>query len=299
MIDFNIAGFLFRFSWSSEVIDAQRHLGPQLRAFEQASDAAPDVQVYIEEEAPAEIKALEQLPVICEGRLGEQTLWSLRKNESGYIIGTYRHFSDSDPHHITLANPDFSSFTIYPLERITASSPPESLVSFPLLSLMLYYQTTVHDAIYLHGSAVIDKGFARIFTAKSGVGKTTMAQTWQQHGYPLINDDRLMLRITNEGVQVHNTPMVYTTNPVSAPLSTIYLLRQAPLLKIQPLNGVKAVSNVLSNCIIQGFSSKIIEHHLSIISRICAQTTILEFENKPGPEVIPFVKSHDRAFITS
>ena len=299
MIDFNIAGFRFRFSWSSGIINAAQHLGPQLKTFEQASDAPPDVQVRIEEAATDDIKALEQLPVICEGRLGEQTLWSLRQYDSGYIIGTYRHFSDSDPHHITLANPDFSRFTIYPVEPIRASSLPESLVSFPLLSLMLYYQTTVHDAIYLHASAVIDKGFARIFTAKSGVGKTTMARNWQQHGYPLINDDRLMLRLTEDGVQVHNTPMIYTTDPVSAPLGSVYLLRQAPHLNIQPLNGVKAVSNVLSNCIIQGFSSQIIEHHVSIISRICSQTHVFEFENKPGPEVIPFVKSHDRAFITS
>ena len=58
-------------------------------------------------------------------------------------------------------------------------------------------QLLMHDGLYLHASAVELDGKAYLFSADSGVGKSTHTRLWQQlHGSKarIINDDKPALR---------------------------------------------------------------------------------------------------------
>lgn len=51
----------------------------------------------------------------------------------------------------------------------------------------------------LHGTAIIDRGEAIVFLGDSKFGKSTLAASFVDAGYPLLTDDLLLLRPTSKG----------------------------------------------------------------------------------------------------
>ena len=65
------------------------------------------------------------------------------------------------------------------------------------------------DILLFHGSAIAVDGQAYLFTAKSGTGKSTHTRLWQkQFGdrAVMVNDDKPLLRLDEQGVTVYGTP---------------------------------------------------------------------------------------------
>lgn len=65
------------------------------------------------------------------------------------------------------------------------------------------------DTLLFHGSVIAVDGVGYLFTAKSGTGKSTHTRLWRQtfgDRAVMINDDKPLLRITNQGVWVCGTP---------------------------------------------------------------------------------------------
>jgi hypothetical protein len=66
-----------------------------------------------------------------------------------------------------------------------------------------------YDTILFHGSALSVDGEGFLFTAKSGTGKSTHTRFWREtfgERVKMVNDDKPLLRITDEGVIVCGTP---------------------------------------------------------------------------------------------
>ncbi len=273
----------------------KRPCGSCLAPFLTAPSDNPDIRVHVRSKCPESLHEPVRENFICNGTLSGETLWSLENFEDRYIIRTYRHFSEEDQKFVVIASPDFTFFECYPVNpSVTREDQTVRPLSFPLLSLILYYQTTRTDAIFIHASGVIDGDKGRIFTGISGVGKTTMSRWWSQAGYPLVNDDRLMLRLESDGWWIHNTPMMYPTRPASVRLHSIYLLKQAPEFDLNPVSPIQGISRLLSNCIIQGWKPDLIQHHLNIVTSVCEQAPVLVLANRPDPSVIPFVQAYDK-----
>ncbi|MCC5934563.1 MAG: hypothetical protein JJU35_09940 [Balneolales bacterium] len=254
-----------------------------------------DVRIHVHDALPESLQFLQDLPSICDGNLDGQSLWSVARHEDGFVIRTYQHFSPDDQRFVTVTNKTFTDFQCYPLnypvedERYSVGP-----LSFPLLSLILYYQTLSFPMLFVHASAVCDGDKGRVFTGVSGVGKSTISNTWHKAGYSLINDDRLMIRKNKEGRWIiHNTPMVYPQAPASVPLHSVFLLKQAPAYSLTPLRGAESVSRVLSNCIIQGFDRDFLQHHLRTVLDMLSETPVYEFGNLPEPGVIDFIRQYE------
>ena len=88
------------------------------------------------------------------------------------------------------------------------------------------------QAFLMHGSVVALDGQAYMFTAQSGVGKTTRTRLWMQE-YPssiIVNGDKPIIRITDQGVLACGTPWAgkegWNTNTM-VPLRAIFLLERA------------------------------------------------------------------------
>ena len=88
------------------------------------------------------------------------------------------------------------------------------------------------DILLFHGSAIAVDGKAYLFTAKSGTGKSTHARLWRQRfgeRAVMINDDKPLLRIRSEGVEVFGTPWNgkhRLGGNLSAPLKALCLLQR-------------------------------------------------------------------------
>ncbi|MBQ7433599.1 MAG: hypothetical protein IJV50_09130 [Lachnospiraceae bacterium] len=109
--------------------------------------------------------------------------------------------------------------------------------SEPYLETLAVYrkiaeQMPFYDTILFHGSAIAVDGEAYLFTAKSGTGKSTHTRFWRDYfgeRAVMVNDDKPLIRITQDGVTVYGTPWNgkhRLGSHISAPLKAICLLER-------------------------------------------------------------------------
>lgn len=66
-----------------------------------------------------------------------------------------------------------------------------------------------YDTVLFHGSVIAVDGQGFLFTAKSGTGKSTHTRLWREYlgdKAVMVNDDKPLLRITDNGVIAYGTP---------------------------------------------------------------------------------------------
>lgn len=87
-----------------------------------------------------------------------------------------------------------------------------------------------YDVFLFHGSAVAADGRAYLFTAKSGIGKSTHARLWQDllgDRFTYVNDDKPLIRIAPEAALVYGTPYDgkhHRSKNIAAPLEAVCFL---------------------------------------------------------------------------
>jgi len=73
-----------------------------------------------------------------------------------------------------------------------------------------YRRLLGYDGLMLHASAVAYEGYAYLFSAPCGTGKSTHARQWQEHfgsdQVQIINDDKPAIRLIDNIFQVFGTP---------------------------------------------------------------------------------------------
>ena len=89
------------------------------------------------------------------------------------------------------------------------------------------------DRLVMHGAAITHENRAVLFTAPSGTGKTTHIKLWKKafgSKVDIINGDKPILHIQNDGVIVHSSPWAgkenYQKNR-NAPLKAICIIKRA------------------------------------------------------------------------
>ena len=107
------------------------------------------------------------------------------------------------------------------------------------------------DVLLFHGSALALDGQAYLFAAPSGTGKSTHARLWRERFGPrcvMINDDKPLLRFTEEGVRVCGSPWMGKHGlggNISAPLRAVARIVRAPETEVRPMTGPEAVKLAL------------------------------------------------------
>lgn len=90
-----------------------------------------------------------------------------------------------------------------------------------------------YDTLLFHGSAISVDGNAYLFTAKSGTGKSTHTRLWREYfgdRAEMVNDDKPMLKITDNGVFVCGTPWDgkhHLSKNISVPLKAVCILERS------------------------------------------------------------------------
>lgn len=100
--------------------------------------------------------------------------------------------------------------------------------------------------LLFHGSAVAVDGEAYLFTAKSGVGKSTHTRIWREtfgSRAVMVNDDKPLLRITDGGVTVYGTPWDgkhHLSNNIAVPLKAVCILERGSENRIRKITRREA-----------------------------------------------------------
>src|SRR5690554_5707 len=157
----------------------------------------------------------------------------------------------------------------------------------PLGSLLMVYFANISNSFLIHASGVSLHNKGYLFTAKSGTGKSTIANLWQNAGATIINDDRLWIKkIENRWVML-NTPMLYyIQSPKLGVITKVFLIQQSPVNELHSLSGLKAAMRLLSNCIQHLHSEEYANKHLDRILEFASNTSIYDCGFIPDQEIV-------------
>lgn len=102
-----------------------------------------------------------------------------------------------------------------------------------LLCSNVFGKTVIkYNALLIHSSALVYEGKAYLFSAESGVGKSTHTRLWKQafgDAVNIINDDKPVVRVQNNLCTAYGTPFDGGSNIAknqSAPLKAIIFIER-------------------------------------------------------------------------
>jgi hypothetical protein len=162
-------------------------------------------------------------------------------------------------------------------------------LEYPLDSLILYYLTVINKDIMVHASGIDYNGRGYLFSGISGKGKTTIAQLWENKGGRVIHDDRLIIRRKGQKYIMHNTPVYNNEGPRSSNLDGIFIIEHGSENIITPLNGAKAVSLMMANCIQHNWERNIIKGLLESVTSLCQSVPVYRLSFKPNESIIDHI----------
>jgi hypothetical protein len=164
---------------------------------------------------------------------------------------------------------------------------------YPLDGLVLYYLTVIYGDIMIHASGINMNGRGYLFSGVSGKGKSTIARLWEESGAMVIHDDRLIIRKTEKGYKMYNTPVYNNDVPQESSLDKIFLIEHGMENKLTPVKGALAISLVMTNCIQHNWGHDIIARLLGSVSIMCATVSTVKLSFKPDKSVINLILKNE------
>ena len=254
---------------------------------------APDSDVLVEVfgSIPDELRQIKD--VVYSAEFNGNTLWKIAKTDSGLRFHVYNANGPFQLQQVADLASDFSEWKIYTEPNTWEDKTGVFPLMYPMGPLVMYYLTAKYDAVMIHGSGITHNEKGRIFTGVSGKGKTTMAKIWFEHGAKVLNDDRLIIRNTNDRYTVHNTPMFYSDKPRKAELNSLYIIRHFPQNELRKVIGSEAVSKLAANLIQHGYDQRLTSHHLNFLSEMVEKTPVFSLGFVPNQTVIETIMQNE------
>lgn len=142
-------------------------------------------------------------------------------------------------------------------------------------AMMLAYafSTASKNTLLMHASVVRRGGMGHLFLGKSGTGKSTHTQLWQDHlaGCDLMNDDNPVVRIVDGQCMVYGSPWSGKTpcyKNTQAPVKAFVQLQQCPQNAMRRQTVVEAFASMLPSISTMKWDKRIYAAHMSTISSI-------------------------------
>lgn len=164
-----------------------------------------------------------------------------------------------------------------------------------LLVVGFYSHISLQKALLLHASAVYYKKKAVIFTAASGVGKTTQAELWQEHkDAAIMNGDKVFLTKESEKIVAWGSPWngssPYAQN-IGAEVAAIVVLEQAEENNIRKLSGMELLEKLASHVFIPGWDSRCESAVLDLLDEVLAGTDVYLLRCGPNEDAVTLLEN--------
>ena len=118
-----------------------------------------------------------------------------------------------------------------------------------------YRQLLLHKGFMLHASAVVMHGYAYLFSAPCGTGKSTHTDLWKQafgEAVVMLNDDKPALKKEQNRWYAYGTPWSGKTAQnanLRVPLGGICVLTRGTKNEIEPYHGTAAIFSLLDQTV--------------------------------------------------
>ena len=156
-----------------------------------------------------------------------------------------------------------------------------------LRAMELEHLLACHDTLLFHATFIDVGGKAILFTAPSGVGKSTQAQLWCRHqGAELVNGDRAGLQWRDGGAYACGVPFSGSSDVrrnVTLPLAAIICLSQAPENTVTRLTGLRAFREIWAGCTVHLWERTDMERATQTVSRLLQSVPVYALACTPDP----------------
>jgi len=169
-------------------------------------------------------------------------------------------------------------------------------ISFPdsyLETLAVYRKMTAllldDDVLLFHGSVIAVDDQAFLFTAKSGTGKSTHTANWRNvfgDRAVMVNDDKPLLRITENGVTAYGTPWDgkhHLSTNISVPLKAICVLTRSETNHIEKITPRECYTMLIQQTN-RPKDSVLLLKTLKLIDRLSCSTELYRLGCNMDPE---------------
>jgi hypothetical protein len=157
--------------------------------------------------------------------------------------------------------------------------------------------------VEVHGCGLVDfETGGHLFLGHSGAGKSTTAKLWQSLRNPeILSDDRIILRLQDDGVWMHGTPWhgeAAFAAPAKARIHRIFILEHAGILeaagslargeenKITPLTRSRAVGELFARSFPPFHSAAGLDRTVSFLERILNRVPCYQFQFVPDASAV-------------
>lgn len=159
-----------------------------------------------------------------------------------------------------------------------------------LLILVFNTHAVQRHMIQIHSSMIDYCGKGLLFLGPSGIGKTTMAELWNQYRDALIiNGDMNFVQDTGDEFIGWGTPWhgssPYCEN-TSVPVHALILLKQAPENSIRELTGFEKVQLVSNNIIYPTWLENGMELCLETLDHLLTALPVYELSCRPDEDAV-------------
>ena len=212
-------------------------------------------------------------------------------------VGDIRYYTGWSAHRRSLENPVLREtapndyLLSVPEERLALLADHADFTNFLGIETVL---SRFHRFL-LHSSVVIWQGKAVLFSAPSGVGKSTHADLWQKHfGAKIPNGDRCVVEVRESRSIAHGSPFAGSSaifKRESAPIAAIFLLEQAPVNEVLPVSPLVAVQALLQESVIGLYDEKQTEATFDLLLKLAEQVPVRRLRCRPDREAAELAKS--------
>lgn len=143
-----------------------------------------------------------------------------------------------------------------------------------------------YDTVLMHGSVVAVDGVAYLFTAKSGTGKSTHTRFWREvfgERAVMVNDDKPLLKLTEDGVLACGTPWDgkhRLSSNVCLPLKAICILERGEVNEITRISPQEALPMVFQ----QTYRPKNLGKYMEILDKLAGRVEFYRLRCNMTPE---------------
>lgn len=136
------------------------------------------------------------------------------------------------------------------------------------------------DSLILHCAYMVYQGKAILFSAPSGIGKSTQAGLWERYrGAEIVNGDRALLRKINGSWSACGWPVCGSSDICllgDAPIHAIIMLRQGHSNHVEPLSPIQAFAELYAQITINQWNHKFVQHALELIEDLIGQVPVYQ-----------------------
>jgi hypothetical protein len=264
-------------------------LGRQLEAF-QSENADPQIEVSVEW-----TECLQPWPGTLVFDSG--SVWTLFRDGADFVFDFVSRPLSVHPYKRMRVDASFRLATITLNREVLRGQQSVFALEYPADELLVTNYLANGLGVEVHGCGLVDfETGGHLFLGHSGAGKSTTANLWQSLRDPeILSDDRVILRLHDDGLWMHGTPWhgeAAFAMPAMARINRIFILEHAETPdyaaqnKITPLTRSRAVGELFARSFPPFHSAAGLERTVGFLEQILNRVPCYQFQFVPNASAV-------------